>query len=534
MRNILLVDDEPLVRIAVKSLVHWEQYGYRISYEAANGKQALQILANHQDVELVITDISMPVMDGLQLVQALHEQEFRGQILVLSSYQDYDLVRKAFKMGAKDYILKTEMKPEALLELVNQLFETASDKGEPEKQLAMEGERWKTNWLRDLIQQDGMEYGEDPVKRLKLRFHPNCIVVGTLFIDQFSQISLRYDKAAMKPFVHSVTHAIEQVLLDAGVGEAVALTSCEYVIILSLTARSFSAKRIQLLEILGRIRYSLKNYINLSVTIGVSGFGDGYQSVSALYRQAKMHAGLRFFYGWDQTFFPEQMEALPVTSPPKIIGKEEAFLTALQKCDKELARVELNHFFDGFKPGKTLELDKNYAGYMEILFLLNQYIEGVGDHKISIFGMENDEQNMLMAFETMEEIQRWLQDRVDRTLDYFMEKRERKGNRVIQRAMDYMDKYYSNPDLTLSSISTYSELSESYFSMLFAKEAGVSFVDYLTHVRIENAKVLLNQTNLKLYEVSERVGYTNTDYFGRVFKKATGKSPIQFRNQNQS
>jgi len=128
MITILLVDDEPLVRLAVKSLVNWNKNGFHVKYEASNGKQALQIMEQHQDVDIIITDISMPVMDGLTFISRLRERHISAPVLVLSSYQDYPLVRKAFKLGVRDYVLKTEMKPEPFLNLVKSLVPADSIK----------------------------------------------------------------------------------------------------------------------------------------------------------------------------------------------------------------------------------------------------------------------------------------------------------------------------------------------------------------------------------------------------------------------
>lgn len=123
MYHVLIVDDEPIVSVAIKSLIPWEDYHISMAYEAHNGRQALNLLENHPEIDIVITDISMPVMDGLELIKAMKERQLSPAIIVLSAYEDYRLVRNAFKLGVRDYILKTEMDGDSLLPLLKNVTE---------------------------------------------------------------------------------------------------------------------------------------------------------------------------------------------------------------------------------------------------------------------------------------------------------------------------------------------------------------------------------------------------------------------------
>ena len=106
MNKILLVEDEQIVRLALKSLIEWEKYNIDINYEAANGKEAIKILEKHPDIDIILTDINMPIMDGIELIEYVHTLKINPEIVVLSAYDDYNLVRKAFKIGVNDYIIK--------------------------------------------------------------------------------------------------------------------------------------------------------------------------------------------------------------------------------------------------------------------------------------------------------------------------------------------------------------------------------------------------------------------------------------------
>ncbi len=116
MYNILLVDDESLIRHAIRSLENWEEWGFHFAYEASNGKNALKIL-EHSNVDLVLTDIKMPVMDGIEFLENAKKTNCEIPFIMLSAYNDFETVRKAFKLGAQDYIVKTKMDGASLISI---------------------------------------------------------------------------------------------------------------------------------------------------------------------------------------------------------------------------------------------------------------------------------------------------------------------------------------------------------------------------------------------------------------------------------
>lgn len=132
MYKVMIADDEPLVRLAIKSLVDWEEHGFNLEIEASNGRQALKLLEDNPDMDIIITDINMPVMDGLELISKVIEKRFDTEIIVLSAYNDYAWIREAFKLGVNDYILKTAMEPQNLLDIL----QTTAKKIDKKKNMA--------------------------------------------------------------------------------------------------------------------------------------------------------------------------------------------------------------------------------------------------------------------------------------------------------------------------------------------------------------------------------------------------------------
>jgi YesN/AraC family two-component response regulator len=528
MYTIMVVDDEPLVRLAVKTLTDWESRGFRIEYEAANGKQALKLLDEHPEIDLILTDINMPVMDGLDLIAELKKRDRIGNIIVLSAYNDYNLVRQAFKLGVQDYVLKTELEPETMVALLSgvsrQLEETRQKVGIQE--------RHQIKYLKEELLRDALATPLTGNRFIEgeIQLGEKNLVLCFLWIDDYDLVMQRYGANALKSLIEAVTNAVGQILNENKQGEILALSPEEYILFLSFRDHSQLQAREKLLEILGRIRHSLFNYLHINGSIGGSGLRDGYEELPHLYQEAETNARLRFIFGKNRIIFPE--DALKMSESPgkSIIADGAGLITAFKEGDREKVNRELDGLFEAIGKVKTSKLEKIYPYYMEIVFLLAAFVSEKGEDLSEVLGIqETDFYTKITGFETQAEVQEWITGIADHVYQYFAEKKDSKMIRAIARAQEFIKNNFMQ-DLTLKMVSDYVGLSESHFSYLFTKTTGESFIDYLTWLRIEKAKELIGSTNLKIYEIALQVGYTSTEHFSRVFKKLTGISPNLYKN----
>lgn len=151
MKHLLLVDDEPLIRLSIRNLEDWQAHDIEFSYEASNGREALEIMARHNDIDAVIADVDMPLMDGLDMAEALRSQGYKTPVLFLSSFDTFDFARRAFKAGAVDYILKSEMDEGRLLSILNRLFTATAEYPHHEAADSRLSRQDKRDLLRSLI-----------------------------------------------------------------------------------------------------------------------------------------------------------------------------------------------------------------------------------------------------------------------------------------------------------------------------------------------------------------------------------------------
>lgn len=532
MHKVMVVDDEPIVRLALKSLANWEKHDFDLSFEASNGKQALEILEANPDIEIVVTDINMPVMDGLELISRLKELEKSIGIVVLSAYDDYNFVRQAFKLGVMDYILKTDMEPDNILKILKGIvsrIKKADLSGIEKAAQERDTKLIKKMFLKELIELDEVSAPESRAADLNLHICKDCNVVCCLLIDGYKEVNERYDGSSQKLLTASVQNAVNQILTETKSGEVLSVAPEEYIIFLSFPNISSSHIREKIVELLGKIKYSLRVYINVSVSIGVSTVKTGLAEMKQLYKEASANARLRFVFGKGRIIFPEYINNLPKKEVNTLIGKEAQVASALRELTKEKIIEGLEKLFDILKNSNIDRIDNTYACYMEIVFLVINCLKERSEDIGSILGENINFYNTITRFETQEEINEWLKDTVVTVVDRLADKRDAKVNRTVTRVQEFVKDNY-NKDINLKAASDYVGLSESHLSYVFTKMTGETFTDYVTRIRIEKAKELLEMTNMKVYEVSVNVGYANVEHFSRVFKKITGLSPNSYKS----
>jgi two-component system response regulator YesN len=185
MYSVLVVDDEPLVRLTLKNMNDWESFGFFFGYEAAHGKQALEILQRPERIDIVILDINMPVMNGLELIEWIQFMDDKPEILILSCHHDFHLVRQAFKLGVHDYILKTEMEPDTMLahlkEIASRLEKSEQRKAHASTLSQVERKYLRRQFLKDLLSGQVDRDVSAKVQQLDIRLREDSLCLMVFF-----------------------------------------------------------------------------------------------------------------------------------------------------------------------------------------------------------------------------------------------------------------------------------------------------------------------------------------------------------------
>lgn len=285
MRQVLIVDDEPLVRVTLRSMVHWERLGFACVAEAANGEEALAALAAHPDISLVILDLVMPRMDGLELLRRMRERGPMPQVIMLTAHGDFPMVREAFKLGAADYLLKTEMEHESFEPLLAAAAERIDRfKGSPGS--AGHAGAMRQEALRRLLESDQPQLLREELRERGINLG-TLLRLGLLTVKDFDAVSARYDPSSRLSFPLGLIAAVEQVLDRHGDAQVLRIEDDAYVVFLSFP-RLLALSRIDELsrELASDIGRALSSYLNVDADIAWSAVTDlaSGPSLSSLHR----------------------------------------------------------------------------------------------------------------------------------------------------------------------------------------------------------------------------------------------------------
>jgi YesN/AraC family two-component response regulator len=247
VHSVLLVDDEPFVRLSLASLRRWEEEGFSFRFEAGNGREALAVLAAHPEIDMVLLDITMPVMDGIECLRRIAageggHRDAAPAVIVLSAYDDFHLVRTAFTLGARDYVLKAEMEGDSLLALLRKTAAGIEESRERTSSIIdrTQIEFLRAQTLRDLLAGPAEAGCADVLASLGVTLPPPLTVCG-FWIRDFEVVSTRYQAEGLSRFSSMVERSLGQVLAKRGTGEVVVIRPDHAVVILASAGTSDDA-----------------------------------------------------------------------------------------------------------------------------------------------------------------------------------------------------------------------------------------------------------------------------------------------------
>lgn len=530
MYKVMIVDDEMLARVGIKSLIRWEENGFIVAGEAENGKKAYEWLMENP-VDIVITDIKMPIMNGIELICNVRKYHPEIKFIVLSSFDDFEYVREALINGAEDYFIKLQMNPEELLGQLKKIAEKLDHENVQKKQEAGH-DRVRTkelfllreNFFKDLLYgwiHTESEYHQR-MREAELDL-PGGFSISLMFQTEGMEIYDRYGEDELHLLNYAIINILNEISSEYKFSFPVSMHPKEFLVLCFFPLHMEVEDALeQAYHLADTIKDALKQYLNFSVCIAISEPVPTFLDIKQSYRQALEALQFRNANAGGTTILYRDIKPLEGASAATDIAKEirnlELYITRYEDNNviKSLARMKE---LLGNLNGHSLNSLKVYCA--PIPFILSSRMGEDApiwmDGHLKRMDKWSGKTDIIQWLDIVQE--EWLKGAGVNS----------DSSRLIHSAMRFMQKNYSN-SVTLESVADYLKLSSSYLSNLFKKETGQNFIDYLTHIRVEQAKILLRTTELKIYEVGYRVGYENEHYFSRVFKKVVGYSPFHYKS----
>lgn len=529
MIKLLIADDEPLVQIGIKSMLNWADFGIEICGTADNGANALALIEEYSP-EIVITDIRMPIMNGLELAKIC--QETYGRIplfIILTSYEEFHLVKEALSFQVLDYLVKLEVDADSLSVSINRALERLDELKLTEKNrdtgrplLQVYHDKFFMRLLHNLF--DSEEQFELQVKDLGLDFSSRLYLVIQCEIHE--EPGARLTQEQLIQLYNSTMQMTGEILNKHITCYVVSLDTKHFSVIFYCDNREQLLQK-TLFEALTTARIMVHNYFNVMLTIGIGSLCESPMRISESYQDARQALAL--------TNQKNPVADYSQTSPDT---EKRAFNMSLFKTDIARSFEE----FDTNTLGHTLtEITLLFSshpfqylqaidGACNILYLAISLLPE-GDHMLSeIFAEYSDGYRSIYRMSNVEQVVEWLTVLRDGLCEMLKSRRMTYKVHVITSVQKYIQKHIEER-LTLHEVAAIFGLSPNYLSVLFKKTCDIGFNEYITQMKVNKAKGLLLEQDMKIYEVADQLGFESAFYFSKVFKKIEGVSPREYVHQ---
>lgn len=536
MYKLILVDDEEEVREGIIQKIKWQQYGFELVGQAENGREALE-LTEKFNPDVVITDIKMPFMDGLQLSEVLKKRFPIIKIIILTGFDEFEYAQRAINLNVVEYVLKpisSKELIELLLRAKTQIDEEMLKKKDIEalkeyyaKSLPVLKEKFLVYLITSKITNEEIK---EKCRSYNINLNGNRFVVAVINInfDVTNRVKRMNNSIEIDLKKFAVFNMVEEIVYRNGEG-IVFMHNNLIVLIDSFLEEDTSVIFNKIQSTLEEIRQSIEKYLKFTITIGLGTIIREVSDVSDSYQNALSALDYRFIMGNNRIIWIEDIES---NNKEKIVF-DEIMEHDLRSSIKIGTKMEIIGTIDRlfYKLVDAKAPFKNFQIYLlEILTTIIKTAESLNVDLTYIFGENYNLFVELYEFNDLNQVKNWFEFISIKIMNYIIKDRKDNCELLVEKTKAYINKYYSDSSITINSLCNYLYISPTHFSFIFKRETKMTFINYLTQIRMDASKDLIKTTKMKSFEIAYKVGYSEPNYFSYCFKKHFGISPSEYRN----
>ena len=546
MLKIFLAEDEVVVRETIKRMIPWEELGFELVGEAADGEMALPLLIRQQP-DLLITDIKMPFMDGLTLAR-LAKKEIPGlKVVILSGYDDFNYAKQAIGIGVEDYLLKPITK-NALIERLSEIrsrYEHEKTQKEYYEKFQREMQAYEKNSSRDFFEalvggsMDMMEvYKRAEKLGLDIVAEAYNVLIFTMNCDE--DFSGQRDE-------YSSWEAESLELLEnffAGHSSAMLFRSniFSYGVLLKGQREAIEENTRACVDEIRKILSRQDGRREWFLAVGQS--VERLSQIQKSYHTASRAFSQRYLYD-ENILYYDEMETMEHPG-----GQAETEDNAyLQKVDvnalnpailqkflsnglqEETENFVKDYFYAiGQEPMESLVF-RNYV-ILNVRFSVISFIKGLGCDTNEMESADTEEV-LAESGKNMESAIAYAKKMISQAIEIRDQNSGNKNRSILKTAVDFIDSHYMDEEISLNTVANVANVSSNHFSALFSQNMGQTFIEYLTTLRMNKAKELLRCTGMRSSEIAGEIGYKDAHYFSYLFKKTQGMTPSDYRKARE-
>ena len=534
--KVFLGEDEMVIRRGIKNSIDWEKEGYIFCGEASDGELAYPMIIKEKP-DILITDIRMPFMDGLELCKLVKKELPNIKILILSGYDEFDYAKEAIRLGVTEYLLKP-ISSGKLLEALNGVSESIRREKEDKdlvrkymEEMRENTEHEKQKFFEQMIagnlsMADALETGKKYEMNLSAGMYNLLLFRFTLGEENRKSGELLGEAEYA---IEKLTERLEYVFeFQRGVEG--------WAFLLMADNEEQMSERVK--ELSKDLEEIMKNYSTIAYFGGIGQPVARLRELEESFREAERALAARFTMELNRIISVEDirmaqnvdtLDDIEITS----FGEIEKTRTMLEKFLNNGAEDEIDEFVDVYineLPEENLKsvLMRQYI-IMDAYIVMMSFCEKIEGIEGEMQAQSEELKNSMKTIQTLEEIKNYIRMLLKKIIGVRDTISGRRYSDIIEIAKDQIRKTYMSDEISLNTIAAEVGMSPSYFSSIFSKEMGKTFVEYLTEIRMDRAKELLMCSSMKTSEIGYEVGYKDPHYFSYIFKKTQNCTPKEFR-----
>lgn len=530
MYKVLIVDDEAPARALLNIKVDWASINCQVVGEAKNGQEAL---VKYQELQpdLIVTDIQMPVLNGIDMIAEIRKKDKEQAIIILSCHESFAYARQMIRLGVQGYLIKDAFNTEELYSIITDLFD---ERMAIHQTIATEVQS-SIDYSKSLITHqliiDAMssERRQGLIKEYQLNLNSPQMALLLVDIELIGQdVTKPQGHQLSATDIQLIQNLMRSALTSFGGGEVCYDQASKFLAINNVAGYHSQLEcRKETIALANHMRHTILEHFKVQVTVGISNTFTTVDRLINAYKEALHAANRKIINGYDKTYISTNASAEEEDHYVNILNAKIGRIGSyLNEEDFTPITKEINDIFlqnlKGF-------MQYNYLKHTNwtLLGMLIDYCSSKGIPYAEIFGSRSPWES-IMDIKTVDGMCTWFKKSINNLEALIRKAAPITYSYHVNKCIKYVDEHYSET-ISLQELADSLDINNAYLSRIFKKETGISLSDYINQVRIETAKELIEHTNKKMYEIAELSGYNSTQRFFQAFKKIVGKAPGDYR-----
>lgn len=537
MIHIVLVDDDILALTKMKQLINLDQV--KIVGEFTQPEQAIEYMTKGK-VDILITDMRMPKMDGIALIRKMKELHPELQVIAVSSYEDFQYVKESFREGSVDYILKHTLNEDTLTKVLMEAISHVSvtNRSEPSLEILQESRyALKSRLVRQLLLKEiSVTEACNRFQKYQIQMNVSSTILVVCEIDDYRRMTEDFSAEDRSIFLTSVTDLMEKVLTKLPDKDIIRMDDGKYLLLFSYPhVRSqlymYSTTR----DYCKRLNYTLENMLNMKLSISIGRSCSDLEDFVANYQSCVATLHNKFFQGKGQVYDAQHPLATDNISRINLSTRDqlnlESIYTALSKGEasyQDSIEKIFKQYMDLKYPLPIIELQ-----LIDFLNLGYKVMKEQQMMKLQEDNPFNEMYQLIKKVETVDEMKGIVlafYAKITENMSAIQHMQTQYYNKYTIQAIEQIKRLYTK-NISLQDIADELDINATYLSKIFKADTALGFTEYLNRHRIEQAKQLIQSKKYRVKEIYGQVGFNQYNYFFKVFRQLTGVTPVEYEKQ---